>query len=232
MSTSISEEQEQELEALEAIYPNEISLICKEPGDTRFTIRLTCVDDTNEGQSFSVLIEFLLPDSYPQELPSILIAESNNLMPSDEEELLQLLNQEAEASRGTVMIFTLVSAASEWLDRRKEEDAQRKKDAEERRKHEIEEAENKKFEGTRVTVESFMRWKMQFDEEMILLRKKNQSNERIGKLTGRELFEKDHSLIESDLKFMEDDKDISYDDAGVKVDTSLFDEEFCDEDLE
>lgn len=232
-----TEDQEQELEALEAIYPNEITVICKEPGDLRFTILLTCddvktsdSDDEDDKNTFSVLIEFLLPENYPHEVPSILVLESNNLMPADEEELLQLLNHEAHESRGTVMIFTLVTIASEWLRRRTEEDAQRKLDAEDRRRQEIEEAENKKFEGTRVTVESFMKWKLQFDEEMTQLKKKKLAMEKSGKLTGRELFEKDQTLNESDLKFIEDDRDISYDDAGVKVDTALFDEDFEDDD--
>ena len=236
-TTDTSEDQDQELEALEAIYPNEITVICKEPGDLRFTILLTCDDvktsagdDDEDKNVFSVLIEFLLPENYPHEVPSILILESQNLMPADEEELLQLLNDEAHESRGTVMIFTLVSMGSEWLRRRTEEDAQRKQDAEARRLREIEEAENKKFEGTRVTVESFMKWKLQFDEEMIQMKKKKLALEKSGKLTGRELFEKDQSLNQSDLKFIEDDRDISYDDTGVKVDTALFDEDFEDED--
>jgi hypothetical protein len=237
-TTDVSEDQEQELEALEAIYPNEISVICKEPGDLRFTILLTCnddddndsEDDDDEKHVFSVLIEFLLPENYPEEVPSILILESKNLMPADEEELLQLLNREAHENRGIVMIFTLVTIASEWLRRRMEEDAQRKEEAEQRRKQEIEEAENKKFEGTRVTVESFMKWKLKFDEEMTILKKKKQALEKSNKLTGRELFEKDDTLNESDLKFIEDDRDISYDDAGVKVDTALFDEDFDDDD--
>lgn len=235
--TSASEEQEQELEALEAIYPNEITVICKEAGDLRFTILLSCNDENNskpdeddEGtNTFSVLIEFLLPENYPYEVPSILILESAKLMPADEEELLQLMNREAVQNQGSVMIFTLVSIASEWLVRRMEEDAQRKQEAEDRRKQEIEEAENKKFEGTRVTVESFMKWKLEFDAEMFLLKKKKLEKEKSSKLTGRELFEKDQTLNESDLKFIDDDRDVSYDDTGVKVDTALFDEDFDDE---
>lgn len=236
--TDAMEEQEQELEALEAIYPNEMTVICKEAGDVRFTILLTCADTNNTNQhdhdhesTFSVLLEFFLPENYPNEVPSILVLESQKLMPSDEEELLQLMDREAVANQGCVMIFTLVSIGSEWLSRRVEEDAQRKQEAEDRRRQEIEEAENKKFEGTRVTVESFMKWKMQFDEEMILAKKKKLAQEKSSKLTGRELFEKDQTLNESDLKFIEDDRDVSYDDAGVKVDTALFDEDF-DEQLD
>lgn len=62
----------------------------------------------------------------------------------------------------------------------------------------------KKFEGTRVTVESFFIWKQAFDEEMGYVFKKEKDKNK--KLTGRELFMIDKSLIESDLKFLEDGK--------------------------
>lgn len=45
--------------------------------------------------------------------------------------------------------------------------------------------EQKKFEGTRVTVESFLSWKAAFDAEMTQLRKIQQKDECVtGRLTG------------------------------------------------
>lgn len=62
----------------------------------------------------------------------------------------------------------------------------------------------KRFEGTRVTVETFLKWKARFEEETGIA-KKRESNDKEGKkLTGRELFIQDKSLNESDLKFLED----------------------------
>lgn len=62
----------------------------------------------------------------------------------------------------------------------------------------------KKFEGTRVTVETFLKWKAKFEEEMGIL-KKREALEREGKkLTGRELFLQDKTLNESDLKFLDE----------------------------
>jgi hypothetical protein len=248
----LSEDQEQELEALQAIYPNELTILSQVPGDVRFSVLLKCegdaddnkkIDKTNDDSDddddvvvsntdkvFSVSLEFILPEEYPNDVPSILIQDrSDNILTSDEEELLSLLNEEAKQNLGMVMVFTLIQIGSEWLNRRKDEDEARKKELEERRLREIEEAENKKFEGTRVTVESFLKWKEAFDEEMNEIKRKNKEKESTKRLTGRELFEKDKTLNESDLKFLEDDKDVSYDDQGVKVDTSLFDDEDVDD---
>lgn len=62
----------------------------------------------------------------------------------------------------------------------------------------------KRFEGTRVTVESFLRWKENFDAEMGH-KKRQESVEHDGKkLTGRELFMTDKTLNQSDLKFLDD----------------------------
>ena len=63
----------------------------------------------------------------------------------------------------------------------------------------------KRFEGTRVTVETFMNWKRNFDSEMGIWAKKDKDDKN-KKLTGRELFMQDKSLNESDLKFLEEGK--------------------------
>ena len=46
----------------------------------------------------------------------------------------------------------------------------RKIEAEEKKKREEEEAARKKFQGTRVTVESFLQWKAKFDAELEALK--------------------------------------------------------------
>lgn len=86
----------------------------------------------------------------------------------------------------------------------------------------------KRFEGTRVTIENFLAWKRGFDEEREKAAKAaadRERAERAGKLTGRQLFMQDQSLNDSDVKFLEA--------AGetVKVDESLF-EDLDDLDLE
>lgn len=62
----------------------------------------------------------------------------------------------------------------------------------------------KRFEGTRVTVETFWKWKTRFEDEMGIAKKREYNDREGKKLTGRELFLQDKSLNESDLKFLED----------------------------
>lgn len=62
----------------------------------------------------------------------------------------------------------------------------------------------RRFEGTRVTVESFLSWKEKFDEEMGYTKRKELADREGKKLTGRELFMTDKTLDQSDLKFLDD----------------------------
>lgn len=77
----------------------------------------------------------------------------------------------------------------------------------------------KKFEGTRVTVESFLSWRNQFEIEMGIAQKREKALTDCKKLTGKELFLRDNTLNESDLKFLlEAGEPIE----NVKIDESLF----------
>lgn len=66
----------------------------------------------------------------------------------------------------------------------------------------------KRFEGTRVTVESFLAWKARFDAELGANKIQDREDKETRKLTGRELFLTDKTLNESDLKFLEDGKSL------------------------
>jgi hypothetical protein len=64
----------------------------------------------------------------------------------------------------------------------------------------------KRFEGTRVTVESFLSWKEKFDEEMGYTKRRDLAEREGKKLTGKELFMTDKTLDQSDLQFLDDGK--------------------------
>lgn len=101
------------------------------------------------------------------------------------------------------VIFTLASTLSEQLSIQAENRQIRERENLERKVREEEEAEQKRFEGTRVTVESFIKWKVKFDVEQGELNKTIKIDDtELKKLTGRQLFEKDRSLYDSDIKFI------------------------------
>lgn len=123
---------------------------------------------------------------------------------------MENLNNKAEESLGTVMIFMLVSEVIEWLSARAEHEVDEVDLERENKLKELEAEERRKIEGTPVTVESFMAWKVKFDAELLKakierlkkMNEQNPSNQR--GLTGREMFEKDKALAESDLNFVDD----------------------------
>ena len=166
-----------------------------------------------------------LPAKYPSVPPLIDLNNfGGHFEEEDKKELLNLLDENVKSNLGMVMIFNLVSFTTEWLNNRCDAIRLKKfKDLEVEKKKK-EEEEMKKFEGTKVTIETFLAWKKNFELEMSQFdQNKNDSN--IQKLTGRELFEKYTSLNESDLLFLEDDEtdqDFCYSVDSVKVDESLF----------
>ncbi|KAL1416209.1 hypothetical protein MTO96_006469 [Rhipicephalus appendiculatus] len=202
--TDFQEEQRNEIEALESIYPSELEILETEPFHA-FTIDVKAdAGDQPEDEQMSVKLKFTYEDV---------------------ETLVTALKEQVQENLGMVMIFTLVSAATEWLNQHTESVKFNKNEALRLQKEKDEEAERVKFEGTRVTVESFMAWKSKFDAEMAEIRNKDKILNASGKLTGRELFEKDKNLIDSDLQFMQEGEE------DVKVDESLF-QELEDLDLE
>ncbi|XP_022190816.2 RWD domain-containing protein 1 [Nilaparvata lugens] len=218
------EEQNNEIEALDSIYCGEMEIITTEPLYV-FIIPVKS-DNYDDDQEAGLLarLKFEYTPTYPEEIPTISLDGSENLEELQEQELLDHLEQQAQENIGMVMIFTLVSAAQEWLNTVNDELCRQQVEREELRVKQEEEAERKRFEGTVVTVESFLAWKKAFDLEMGHCRDKDK-DEKNKKLTGKELFLCDKSLNQSDLKFLEEGGD------SVKVDESLFDEDLDELDL-
>merc|ERR1712117_81417 len=135
----------------------------------------------------------------------------------------------AEENLGMAMVFTIVSEAIQWLgetqDRLKEEGDGRIKKI----KDEADAEEQRKLEGTKVTIESFLAWKAEFDREMREKKGKEleKQEKKSKKKTGRELFLTDTTLNDSDVKFLAE----TGDSEAVTVDESLF-EDLDDLDLE
>ncbi|KAK5649823.1 hypothetical protein RI129_000852 [Pyrocoelia pectoralis] len=208
------EEQAGEIEALESIYYGDVTILTTEPFH-KFSILIKSEEyDVDNKNGLSCNLVFTYTSKYPDEQPYIEIEEPININNSHLEELLLQLQQQAEENIGMVMIFTLVSLAQEWVNLKWDDVKKQQENEKLQKEQEREEIERKKFEGTRVTVESFLIWKNKFEEDLGI-KKKREAIEKDGrKLTGRELFMTDNTLNESDLKFLDGEE--------VKVDESLF----------
>ncbi|XP_015792453.1 RWD domain-containing protein 1 [Tetranychus urticae] len=216
------DDQIDELQALEAIYPNELEVISNKP-PIKFSVFLNVQSEDHE--EYQVKLVFELGENYPEEGPIIEVDEfGGSFEDQDRDELMEMLDIEVANNLGMVMVFTLVSTANEWLQKRCDSLKKRRIEEAERKRLEAEAEEMRRFEGTKVTVESFLAWKREFDAEMAALEKTQVKLEGSNKkLTGRELFEKDKSLIESDLKFLEEEGgEAAVACVDVKVDESLF----------
>lgn len=234
MSSSAIEEEE---EILLSIFPEELEKV----NENTFRIRIDIdPDECRVGAPPTVFLTAQLPATYPDAVP-ILHVESlareesvggqhdGPLTAAEKGELSTTLGALSEENLGTAMLFTLVSSLKEdvtaMLDRRVTQADEAKKETQRL----VEAEEQKRFEGTKVTQESFRAWNALFMAEMT--RRQGEEEEaarrqaaRTGgaaaaagerKLTGRQLFEGDKTLAQSDVKIG---------DAGdVEFDFSKFD---------
>lgn len=209
------EEQRNEIAALESIYCGELEILETEPFD-KFAITINSEEyEPETGNGVSCRLEFTYTPKYPEEPLLISIDSMDNFDKSDEENLMDCLNEEMKQNLGMVMAFTLISTTQEWLNNRWDKVKFQKRLEADRKLLQEEIEERKRFEGTRVTVETFMKWKDKFEDEMGFTKRKELAEKEAKKLTGRELFMIDKSLDQSDLKFLDDGD-------NVKVDESLF----------
>ncbi|KAJ8683117.1 hypothetical protein QAD02_018909 [Eretmocerus hayati] len=210
-----TDEQANEIEALESIYCGELEVLETAPYH-KFAIPIKSEEyesDTDNG--LACRLEFTYTAKYPDEPLIVTIEEEENFEDGDVEKLMEHLDQQMNENLGTVMVFTLVSAAQEWLNVQWDNVKLNREESAARKLKEEEEAERKRFEGTKVTVETFITWRDKFNEETGYNKRKELAEKEGKKLTGRELFMTDKSLDQSDLKFLDDGD-------SVKVDESLF----------
>lgn len=216
--TDYGEEQRNELEALQSIYPDSFAVLSENP--TSFTITVTSEAGDND-ETVQTALKFTYSEKYPDEIPLFELLSQDNLEDNDVTDIMKLLQDQAEENLGMVMIFTLVSAVQEKLNEIVDQIKTRREEEKKLKEKEAEEAEKQCFHGTPVTIENFLSWKAKFDTELLeIKRKKMKEEEQSGKikLTGKQLFERDHNLDTSDIQFLEE--------AGnsVEVDESLFQE--------
>ncbi|GBB90898.1 hypothetical protein RclHR1_00180036 [Rhizophagus clarus] len=219
------EEQEQELEVLKSIYPDEF----EEISEGEFRIRLE-PEEQDSITPLTLALHIKYTPTYPEEVPEISIETIDGSIDTDEhEKLYSGLMNVAQDSLGMAMVFTLSSLLKDLLTSFVvEREEKRKKEEEDKIKKQIE-AEQAKFQGTKVTIASFLEWKENFEKELeekekatksLAIIKKEEAKK--SKPTGRQLFEQDESLAKSDMTYMEE--------GDVTVDVSLFEREDMSDD--
>ncbi|KAJ5221717.1 RWD domain-containing protein [Penicillium citrinum] len=201
------EDQTEEREVLDSIFPEEITDISEI--SYRISINLDAPETADEEQEQPVIyLEVSYPEDYPDVAPELSISSAPNApkhpqldIQEDRERLLESLQPTIEENMGMAMVFTLVSALKEnaeelMIERVNAVQAEKDKIA-----AKAEEEENKKFQGTAVNRESFLEWHTKFQkelqdeeqrqkEEKEAEDKKKKSNKDEKKLTGRQLWER------------------------------------------
>ncbi|KAI8326117.1 RWD-domain-containing protein [Martensiomyces pterosporus] len=228
-----AEEQRSEVDILQSIYPTEFEEISQDP--YKFSIAVAVDDDDDiPACCLSLTVEYTA--TYPDELPNFEISaeESENevsISDGDVEEFTAKTREIGEESLGMAMVFNMAMNLKELAVQRLSEKVEAVKKREEERIQKEIEADQKKFIGTRVTRASFLEWKEGFDKDMNVhmtklaaeandersASKRGADSKKGDRLTGRQLFEQDKSLAQSDARFISE--------GDVSVDASLFEKE-------
>lgn len=207
----MNEEVKEEIEALMSIYEEDMEVLKESPN---YVISMN-VRSMNEIEDCpSMLLTLTYPADYPETSPLLIEYddESEDYEAEDCAELDVVLKEVMEENQGEVVTFLVISAAIEWIEQHhinKKEKHERKIRAE---KDAAEAILTKKLVGTKVTVENFMAWKMEFDA-IRLQGKIRTTKDGKEKLSGRELFTQNATLNESDIQFISSEENVDFDEA-------------------
>ncbi|KAL8717909.1 MAG: hypothetical protein Q9225_004902 [Loekoesia sp. 1 TL-2023] len=188
------EEQIEEREVLDSIFPDEITdideksyriaikpEIPREDGDEDSEPRTSTLYD---GKAFnqrgnpdyslaSLLLTITYPPSYPDEPPLLDLSLPPNAtkpphldISTDRTHLLSSLSPTISENLGIAMVFALVTTLQENIESLIRERIATLQKVKDREAQEAEAKENAKFHGEKVTRESFLRWREKFREEM------------------------------------------------------------------
>lgn len=230
--TDYLQEQEMEIEALEAILMDEFKEI--HPSESGLNTSNRCFqitlspedDDADNSMTTPVQLGLIFShtEKYPDEPPLLNVISLKGIQTGDLKILKDRLEQEASENLGMAMVYTLFSTAKEWLaERFAQDDNDGNLEADERAKDEIIVP-----HGEPVTVDTFLAWRERFEAELALERAKlmpeialTATKEK--KLTGRQWFESGRATTKGAAAVTEDseedeDDDIDFDDEDFEDD--------------
>ncbi|KAA8541710.1 hypothetical protein F0562_022862 [Nyssa sinensis] len=224
--TDFMQDQEMEIEALEAILMDDFKEIhSSESGlntsNRCFQITLSPQDDEADESTLppvQLALIFSHTENYPDEPPLLSVKSLRGIQAADLKILKEKLEQEASENLGMAMVYTLVTWAKEWLCERFAQDA----GVDDTKEEEAAKDEIIIPHGEPVTIDTFLAWRERFEAELALERAKLMPESALTttkdkKLAGRQWFEsgraatKGAALVteESDV---EEEEDIDFDD--------------------
>ncbi|MED6162105.1 hypothetical protein PIB30_067203 [Stylosanthes scabra] len=240
--TDYTQEQEMEIEALEAILMDEFKEI--HSGESGLSTSSRCFQITVSAQliycgislrAFELIVLQRMPfdqsqlalifshtEKYPDEPPLLNVKSLQGINTEDLKNLKEKLKQEASENLGMAMIYTLVTSAKEWLAERFQDTEALEAEAEEAAKDDVVIP-----HGEPVTLETFLAWRERFEAELALERAKLMPESALAvpkekKLSGRQWFEsgraKGAAAAINEESEEEDEEDIDFDDDDFEVD--------------
>ncbi|KIV88946.1 hypothetical protein PV10_08572 [Exophiala mesophila] len=203
------EEQKEEREVLDSIFPDEITDI----SDNSYRVSITLdVPNPNFEEDVDppvILLNVTYPESYPDVGPHLDITTPLNAakhpyidVSADKAQLLDALGPTIEDSLGMAMVFTLVTTLKDSAEILISDRMRQEEEIKEVAARQKEEEENRRFHGTVVTRERFLEWRDKFRKEMQEKEKQQREEEEAEekkkkgvkmeekKLTGRQLWER------------------------------------------
>lgn len=200
------EDQQEEREVLDSIFPDEITDVSET--EYRIAMQLDIPTREEDDEPPTILLNVRYGEAYPDEAPTLDITAPPNApkhqhldVQDDKAQLLDALQPTIEENLGMAMVFTLYSTLKDEAESLVIKRQNAVNEAHEKELRKAEEEENRKFEGEKVTPESFKKWQAEFKQEMEDLKqrkkeqaeaeekKKNRGKTEEKKLSGKQLWE-------------------------------------------
>lgn len=219
-------EQEMEIEALESILMDDFAEL-DGPSPSGWSDHMKCYRiglPTGEAESlqetgaskmqFDLL--FAHTPSYPDEAPLVKLSNVQGMSNDDIQNLQKVVDEQIQENMGMSMIYTIVSAAQEWMQEKANVPQEEVLDPQEakRRAMEAEEARlaAQRAHGTQVTPDTFLDWRKRYEAELALQKAslaEQQAAEKKSRLTGKQFFLSQEAEAEesepSDFEFEEEE---------------------------
>eukprot|EP01105_Mastigella_eilhardi_P005427 TRINITY_DN17146_c0_g1_i1.p2 TRINITY_DN17146_c0_g1~~TRINITY_DN17146_c0_g1_i1.p2 ORF type:complete len:237 (-),score=80.24 TRINITY_DN17146_c0_g1_i1:99-761(-) len=184
-----------EVEALQAIYGQDFTLL--ESGPYVFTIQIVCPPAKHFAEEAQFVLQVSFTPFYPNELPLLVLRDPKNVSAEEMLQMDQVMQVEAQRNAGSAMIYCVAQRAKEWLEERRAQYEPPK----------LVEKEPEVRHGTIVTPQSFTKWWSRFlkdhPEKMPQLPIAATTSSGKVPLTGRQMFERDTTMVASDAQFTE-----------------------------